>query len=149
MKPKTILLLILLSIFYLNLNSQNADNLLKDKNDWMYFNFEYENINDNEFKKIKEGLQKEFKYKADSTRTGYVTIRFFVDSFGQTDKFSVLEVDNNFQKKSFDKELVTELTSLVKKITGWKKLKKDEIPVKYMCFFTFKLDYGKISFILP
>jgi hypothetical protein len=60
-------------------------------------------------------------YKAERIEgvTGYITIRFIVNHKGQTDRFRVCEMDNDYQDFHFPPVTKNTLLTLTKNLNGW------------------------------
>ncbi|MCQ6960078.1 hypothetical protein [Mucilaginibacter aquariorum] len=101
-------------------------------------------------KAIKKHLTSNYKYKtAYKNITGYVTIRFVVNCKGQTDRFRVFQLDENYQKVKYDISFISHLTALCKSLNKW-------IPGKYnnqvydtYYYLNLKMVKGQIKEITP
>ena len=133
----------------LYVNCQNANNLSQSKDLFYYFNFGYENVNKIEFKILKENIVKKYNYIPNLSETGYLTIRFIVDTLGNHRNTSILQVDSTFHTKTFDKSIIEKLTQIVMSIGDWKVHRRNNKAVEYLMFITFKLQNGKIVDIYP
>jgi hypothetical protein len=76
--------------------------------------------------------------------TGYITIRFIVNHKGQTDRFRVYEMDNNYKTCYFPSGIKDSLLTATKRLDGWITLDKD-----YYQYILFKMKDGQIETILP
>ncbi len=94
---------------------------------------------------IDDHLNKELLY----TETGMLTFRFVVNCEGVADWFITEEADRNYQRKTFKKETVEHLLSILKKVKKWTALEiKGEKRDAYV-YITFKLEEGEIIELLP
>ena len=51
--------------------------------------------------------------------TGLIRIRFIVNCKGETDRFRILEMDDNYKPKKFNKEITNQLLQISKNLKGW------------------------------
>jgi hypothetical protein len=101
-------------------------------------------------KAIKKYLTGNYEYKtAYKNITGYITIRFVVNCKGQTDRFRVFQLDENYQRANYNISFISHLTALCKSLNGW-------IPGKYnnqvydtYYYLNFKMIKGQIKDITP
>ncbi|MDR1593222.1 MAG: hypothetical protein LBS43_01900 [Prevotellaceae bacterium] len=97
-----------------------------------------------------EYFAEHFKPKPVENATGYITVRFMVNRKGQTDRFRMYEMDNNFQQTTFDKTVSGKIFDLTKKLSGWKPLIDDKgNQYDYYQYIVFKIKNGLIEYILP
>src|SRR5262245_11881817 len=52
-------------------------------------------------------------------QTGYVTIRFIINCKGETGRFRIYELDNNYQPFHFNPKITDQLLLLTKQLKGW------------------------------
>lgn len=82
-------------------------------------------------------------------QNGYLTIKFIINCKGETGRFRVFEMDNNYQPASFNKALSGQLLHLVKELRGWQPaVYKGQIYDSYQ-HITFRIRKGKIISITP
>lgn len=86
-------------------------------------------------------------YKKDET--GLIRIRFMVNCKGETGRFRVLGMDDNYKAKNFNLTITSELLRITKSLTGWKSKIINGRPIDYYQYLIFKLENGKIVEILP
>lgn len=100
-------------------------------------------------------LEKEFaeKYNSEIVKkeSGWIRIRFIVNCHGKTDRFRVLESDENYKEKEFDKSITSQLLQITKELKNWRGLYIQESKEgwDYYQYLIFKIKDGKIEKILP
>jgi hypothetical protein len=102
----------------------------------------------NEVKQIFSQKVKTINKESD---TGYVRIRFLINCEGETGRFSILEVDKDYEPKSFSHELVAQLFKITTTLSDWE---LEELPQTGKTYdnyrhLTFKIRNGKVLDILP
>jgi hypothetical protein len=91
-----------------------------------------------------------FKPKPVEGETGYIIIRFLVNHKGETDRFRMYEMNENFQQMTFDKSISNTIFGLTKKLSGWKPvIDKNGKRHDYYQYLVFKMKNGIIEYILP
>ena len=103
-------------------------------------------------------IEKEFKekYKSENVKkeSGLIRIRFIVNCQGETDRFRMLGMGENYQEKAFDKSITDQLLQIAKSLKGWK-LKNftsktgDILSYDFYQYLIFKIKDGQITEILP
>ncbi|TGE21463.1 hypothetical protein E5K00_14350 [Hymenobacter aquaticus] len=85
------------------------------------------------------------------TGSGYVTFRFVIDCEGQMlPRVQVLQTNEAYQPFQFDKQLVADLFAYLKTLNQWKKARgRNDTPINYIAFLSFKLRDGKVAAIIP
>ena len=81
--------------------------------------------------------------------TGYITIRFVVNCEGKTGRFRIQEMNNDYQPRTFSKELVENILSLTKQLDGWIAGGDANHAFDYYQYLTFKIEEGKLIEIMP
>lgn len=115
----------------------------------------------NQYFHFGQGLQYEGEKKAiiekfineyqpvQSNESGLVRIRFIVNCKGETDRFRVIAMDNEFNEKKFDTRITNQLLNLTKQLNGWRILPKIQEARDYYQYLIFKIENGNIIEILP
>lgn len=80
---------------------------------------------------------------------GFVTIRFMVNCKGQVGNFEVYQIDNNYQNTKFDEKYIEQLLIFIKTLDNWKIAFYKEYKIDYFTYFTFKIEHGKVTEIVP
>jgi hypothetical protein len=120
-----------------------------------YFNDEKGLIYEGEKKAIENEFKEKYRPENVKKETGSIRIRFLVNCKGETDRFRVIGMDNNFQEKVFDKSITEQLVTISKGLKGWKTKnfyfykKNEKLPYDYYQYLIFKIKDGQITEILP
>lgn len=107
-----------------------------------------------ESKVVKNYIRQTFKAQFDTTQNGYITFRYHINCQGKAGKYSILQVDKNYNKVVFRKEITEGLMNIVAGLDIYKQ-KKDyqegarSEPIDYFIFLSFKIKNGEIEAILP
>ncbi len=83
--------------------------------------------------------------------SGYITFQFMIDCEGKKmKKTRVLQTDEKYNNKQFDKNLVEKLYAFLNKMDKWEIFKnKTGQTFSYKAFITFKIKNGKVVNIIP
>ena len=87
--------------------------------------------------------------KNNEQQNGYITIRFLVNCEGNTGKFRVQQLDENYKKILFDEKFTNQILKFTKNLNGWVIKEYEGSKVNYYQYLTYKIEDGKISEILP
>lgn len=81
--------------------------------------------------------------------TGLIRIHFVVNCKGETDRFRLLGMDKDYNKKVFDKTITDQLLNITRSLKGWgvKELRGES--VDYYQYLIFNINDGIITKILP
>lgn len=118
----------------------------------------YSGKNDTNYQGDKEMIEKAFKEKYNpenaKNESGLIRIRFIVNCKGETDRFRVIGMDENYQKKIFDKSITEQLLRISKNLKGWMPKnftsKTNEVfSYDYYQYLIFKIKNGQLIEILP
>lgn len=85
----------------------------------------------------------------DTEQSGWIRIRFVVNCKGETGRFRLLEADENYQERPFDKKISSQLMELSKELKGWKIQTKHGDAIDYYQYLIFKMDNGHIEKVMP
>jgi hypothetical protein len=81
--------------------------------------------------------------------TGYVTFRFVVDCAGhRLPRTQVLQADAQYQRATFQPDLLAALYAFLQTLTEWKVAKRPS-PTNYIAYLTFKLKDGQVVAVVP
>jgi hypothetical protein len=98
-------------------------------------------------------IEREFKekYKPQNSKkeSGLIRIRFIVNCKGETDRFRIIGMDENYQEKSFDESITEQILQISKSLKGWQIKKSHNYDVDYYQYLIFKIKDGQITEILP
>lgn len=90
------------------------------------------------------------KYKpVNIQESGWVRIRFIVNCQGKSSRFRMIEADENYRERPFDKQISQQLLSLTQSLKGWKIITFEDEPVDYYQYLVFKIQDGNIEKIMP
>ncbi len=92
----------------------------------------------------------EKNYKpVDVLESGWIRVRFIVNCKGQSGRFRMLESDENYKERPFDKKISNQIFTLTTQLSGWKILEEKSEAVDYYQYLLFKIKDGQIVKILP
>lgn len=116
--------------------------------------FQYFNFSDGvQYKGEKIALDKTIKeqYRPESAKkeSGTIRIRFIVNCKGETDRFRIIGMDENYTEKVFDTSITNQLLTITKGLNGWLPKKWKEQEVSYYQYLIFKIENGQLIEILP
>lgn len=80
---------------------------------------------------------------------GFITIRFTVNCKGQTSLYKTYQIDNKYQQTTFDQNYVETLLNFVKTLKNWPIARHEDKTFDYYTYFTFKIEHGIITEIIP
>lgn len=129
----------------------------KDNPDFQLCNdYTYQYFNDSKgllYKGDKPAIDKAFleNYNEDivAQESGLVRIRFVVNCKGEADRYRLLGMDNNYNQKTFNRNITDQLLSITKGLKGWGVKKIRGKNIDYYQYLIFVLKDGKITKILP
>ena len=123
--------------------------LCNEKHIYQYFN----NLGGFEYYGGKSAVEKEYyeKYKSTTIKneTGLIRINFVVNCKGETDRFRLISMDEDYNEKTFAKSITEQLMSISKSLKGWMPKKLNGIYIDYYQYLIFKIEEGRIKEILP
>ncbi|MDH6309347.1 hypothetical protein M2451_002767 [Dysgonomonas sp. PFB1-18] len=117
--------------------------------------YQYFNHFDNglEYEGEKLAIEKEFaaKYKPEKieNETGLIRINFVVNYKGETDRFRLIAMDENYNEKVFPQSVTSQLMDITKGLKGWKIQRSKDAEVDYYQYLIFKIQDGQLIEILP
>jgi len=123
-----------------------CDSLLTDKWKPQYYSFKIKYPLSSE--NLTEEVNKSLIYQPKQIN-GFVTIRFVVNCKGQTGNFEVYQIDNSYQQINFEEKYIEQLLTFVKTLENWKIGTYESRKFDYYAYFTFKIEYGKVTEIVP
>lgn len=113
-----------------------------------YFNFGEGLAYKGEKKAIENIFNKKYK-PINIDESGLIRIRFIVNCKGKTGRFRIIQMNNEYQKFSFDKKITNQLLKITKSLTDWKIHTRKNVGIDYYQYLIFKIEKGKIIEILP
>lgn len=81
--------------------------------------------------------------------SGLLRIRFIVNCEGESGRFRMIGMDENYKEKEFDTSITNQLLSITQHQLKWKPFKTSSIERDYYMYLIFKIEKGKIIEILP
>lgn len=81
--------------------------------------------------------------------TGLVRIHFVVNCKGETDRFRMIEMDENYNSKNFNTKVTSQLMTIAKGLNGWKPKKIQKNDIDYYQYLIFKIENGNLIEIMP
>lgn len=116
-----------------------------------YFNFS----KGVQYKGEKTAIDQYFKenYKpVETNQSGLIRIRFIVNCKGETGRFRLKEMDQDYQPMNFDQAITDQILNLTKEMEGWLPIEMEEMnntKLDYYQYLIFKIDRGSIIEIMP
>lgn len=104
------------------------------------------------YKGEKKALETVFKEKYNAinvNESGLIRIRFVVNCKGETGRFRVLEMNEEYKKFKFNNAIVHQLLKITQELSGWKIQQKNTYGIDYYQYLIFKIKNGKLIEILP
>ena len=96
-----------------------------------------------------ELFDKQFVPVPNSKDSGLIRIRFIVNCKGETDRFRVTAMDENYKEKEFDTKITQQLLLICKGLTDWIPKQYEDKALDYYQYLIFKIQNGKIIEIMP
>ena len=81
--------------------------------------------------------------------SGLIRIRFVVNCMGKSDRFRLIGMNNNYEKKIFNSKISAQLLNITKNINGWGIMKIKGKPLDYYQYLIFVIEDGNLTNILP
>ena len=81
--------------------------------------------------------------------SGLLRIRFIVNCEGESGRFRMIGMDENYKEKEFDPSITNQLLLITKDQIKWKSFKTSSLSRDYYMYLIFKIENGKIIEILP
>ena len=101
---------------------------------------------------IRQVIDRAYKPVVLPGQSGLIRFRFVVNCRGEAGRFEVLEVDENYEKCSFDLRIIDQLNDICRtKLPAWEpgKPNGETEPIDTVCLLTFRLKDGLITEIFP
>ncbi|MTI31068.1 hypothetical protein E1171_09630 [Cytophagales bacterium RKSG123] len=114
-----------------------------------YFNFSMGLQYEGEKRALEKVFREKYNPLSREGESGLIRIRFVVNCKGKTGRFRLLQMDNDFQEKSFNPLITDQLLQITKGLTGWKRLPDTDNARDYYQYLIFKMEKGEIKEILP
>jgi hypothetical protein len=114
-----------------------------------YYNFSSAIQYEGEKYAIEEVFEQQYDVDTILGESGYITIRFIVNCEGKTGWFRVEGVNDQYEIRKFNPEIVSKLLSITKSLAGWKLGVYDKRAYDYYQYLTFKIKDGQLIQIMP
>ncbi len=114
-----------------------------------YHNFEQGFQYKGEKYELKRFFNQRYSAKKMAGETGLIRIRFLVNCKGETGRFRLIGMDENYASKTFNAAITNQLLQLTKSLTGWKLMPNDDTPEDYYQYLIFKIQDGQLIEMLP
>jgi hypothetical protein len=102
-----------------------------------------------ERKALIDYFTKGFVYKNNySGNSGYITIRFIVNCKGESGRFRVYQLNEDFQENKFHPELVNHFLQQLKEVKGWIPGNYKKVDYDSYDHIVFKIENGKLKDVL-
>lgn len=99
-------------------------------------------------KEIKDLFEKNYTHvKVDES--GLIRIRFIVNCKGETGRFRVIQMNDNYEQFTFDDRITNQLLMITQGLDGWKEKENHGTKIDYYQYLTFKIEKGNLIEILP
>lgn len=105
-----------------------------------------------EYKGGKKEIIDVFKEKyapINNEESGLIRIRFIVNCKGETGRFRVKQMSNNYEQYTFDDRITNQLLMITQSLGGWKIKISNENKIDYYQYLIFKIEKGNLIEILP
>lgn len=121
----------------------NRDSQIKQ-----YFNFGFGPAYEGEKPALVRFFQERYRV-VPGAGTGLIRIRFVVNCKGETGRFRLQGMDQDYNEHDFPPELTEQLLQITRLATGWKLLPNPEEAKDYYQYLIFKIEEGHLTEILP
>ncbi len=121
----------------------DAENIIQYHNDYQGLQYKGEKI------ALVNTFSKKYVPTNQEEDSGLIRIRFVVNCKGETDRFRLIAMDNDYKGKNFGKKVTRQLISICKSLDGWIPKKLDGRAVDYYQYLIFKIKNGQIIEIMP
>ncbi len=123
-----------------------CDSVFTDKWKPQYYSFNTKYPLSSE--KLTEEVNRTLTYQP-KQMNGFITIRFVVNCKGQTGNFEIYQIDNSYQQINFEEKYIEQLLAFVKTLENWKIGTYENRKFDYYAYFTFKIECGNVTEIVP
>ena len=90
-----------------------------------------------------------FNNFGDTSKSGFITIRFVINCEGEAGRYVVHQVGPDFKRKEFNPKISEQLLELVQELDDWKPINFNDDIYDSFIFLSFKIENGEIVAILP
>ncbi|MEL6560406.1 MAG: hypothetical protein AAFQ94_19605 [Bacteroidota bacterium] len=115
---------------------------------YQYYNFSNAIMYEGEKATLVREIHNEFEV-TDADDNGYISVRFVVNCKGQTGRFRVTTMNDDYQEIQLSTALTNQLLEIVKSRKGWLKGESRGKKRDYYQYLTFKIKNGQLIDIMP
>ena len=98
---------------------------------------------------IEKSVYQQYQSAIIKNETGLIRINFVVNCKGETDRFRLIAMDENYNEKIFAPSITRQLMNITKSLKGWKAKKIEGNEIDYYQYLIFKIENGQLKEILP
>ncbi len=84
-----------------------------------------------------------------SGESGLIRIRFVVNCKGETGRFRLIAMNQNYEEKLFQKSITEQLMTMTQSLKGWKPKYINENEIDYYQYLIFKIENAQLIEIMP
>lgn len=116
---------------------------------YQYFNFNEGFMFEGEKIALDSIFRKQYHPEKAKKESGTLRIRFIVNCKGETDRFRIIGMDENYNEKVFDASITSQLLAITRELKGWPSKFIKERGFNYYQYIIFKIENGQLIEILP
>jgi hypothetical protein len=90
-----------------------------------------------------------YRKPEDIKESGLIRIRFLINCKGETGRFEMIEMDNNYVIKTFHASISTQILNICKALNEWTPGRRNNVNLDSYKFLTFKIKDSEIIEIFP
>lgn len=94
-------------------------------------------------------IQSHYQVPEDVKESGLLRIRFIVNCKGESGRFRLLSMNENYKEIEFSPSISDQLLRLTKEYKEWRVLSYEGLESDYYFYVSFKIKKGKIKEVLP
>ncbi len=94
-------------------------------------------------------IRASYEVPKSSEESGLLRIRFTVNCHGESGRFRLLSMNENYEEMSFSDDIVDQLLTSTKDYKEWRVLSYNGMESDYYFYVTFKIKNGQILEVLP
>lgn len=94
-------------------------------------------------------IYESYQAPENSEESGLLRIRFTVNCHGESGRFRMLSMNENYEETSFSNGISDQLLSLTKSYKEWRVLSYNGMESDYYFYVTFKIENGHVKEVLP
>ena len=94
-------------------------------------------------------FQNKYEKGSATNESGYITIRFIVNCKGETGRFRMQQMDQNYDDKVFSETISKQIMDITQSLDGWNPGEYQDRTYDYYQHLTFKIIDSEIASIIP